>query len=116
MKSADSNEAIGGFLAGACLIVICIFLTYHLYQTKRVERQEREQKKTVESIPLVTNNESDDAESSYENHRGERAFGQLKSVEELEKQVSQKVENIAVETKRLLMNMPNLSVVKTEYK
>lgn len=58
VKSADSNEAIGGFLAGACLIVICIFLTYHLYQTKRVERQEREQKKTVESIPLVTNNES----------------------------------------------------------
>lgn len=102
VKSADSNEDIGGFLAGACLIVICIFLTYHLYQTKRVERQEREQKKTVESIPLVTNNESDDAESSYENHRGERAFGQLKSVEQLEKQVSQKVENIAVETKKAI--------------
>lgn len=107
VKSIEGNNGVIWGLLSGVFFMICAFFIYHLYQTKQSEHQEKERKKHIEETirnaeSLIANNEFDKAGSLYEKHCEERDSKQLRCVEKLEEQVTQKVENIAIKTEKVV--------------
>lgn len=108
VESVDSDVTIFRLLA-VVFLVVCVFLTYRLYQAKRVVRQEREQKKDIGDA-IRNNNEF----GNYERHCGEKVSEQLGCVEKLEKLASTKRETDSVLERKQLVSVDN--VVRSELK
>lgn len=114
VESVDSDVTIFRLLA-VVFLVVCVFLTYRLYQAKRVVRQEREQKKDIGDA-IRNNNEF----GNYERHCGEKVSEQLGRVEKLEKLASTKRETDSVLERKQLVSVDNvarseLKVINGEY-